>query len=448
VQERAIAGVNLAHAAATADFLATKFTSAELFEWMSGVLNQVYAYFLRQATALARLAQAQLAFERQEPNRGLIQDDYWQGPPNAASGDAVDTTDRRGLTGSARLLEDLTRLDQYAFETDRRKLRVTQRLSVARLAAEELQRFRQTGVLTFATPERLFDSEFPGHYLRLVKQVDWSVIALVPPVQGLRATLSTSGISRTVVLRDLFETVTLRRDPESIALTSPLNATGLFDLEPDTGLLLPFEGSGVDTVWQLEMPKAANPFDYRTIVDVVLTLKYTALDSREYRQTVVRALNRRFSGDRTFSVRDQFPDAWYELNNPEFFADEASRMRVTLPMQREDFPPHLEELAVQGLTLFCVRKDGFTKELSAITLRYTPSGGQAITATEVQTTGGIVGTRRPNGAAWDVFVGHDPVGDWSIQLENTERVRASFKNGSIQDLVFVVTVSGVTPAWL
>ena len=90
VQEREIAGVQLAHAAATADFLATKFTSAELFEWMSGVLNQVYAYFLRQATALARLAQAQLAFERQEPNRGLIQGDYWQGPPDPAAGEAVD----------------------------------------------------------------------------------------------------------------------------------------------------------------------------------------------------------------------------------------------------------------------------------------------------------------------------------------------------------------------
>ena len=28
-------------------------------------------------------------------------------------------TDRRGLTGSARLLQDIYRLDQYAFETDK-----------------------------------------------------------------------------------------------------------------------------------------------------------------------------------------------------------------------------------------------------------------------------------------------------------------------------------------
>jgi hypothetical protein len=27
--------------------------------------------------------------------------------------------------------------------------------------------------------------------------------------------------------------------------------------------------------------------------------------------------DRSFSGDRPFSVQNQFPDAWYELNNPE-----------------------------------------------------------------------------------------------------------------------------------
>ena len=95
--------------------------------------------------------------------------------------------DRRGLTGSARLLQDIYRLDQYAFETDKRKLHLTQTLSLAQLGAQELQQFRDTGVLIFATPEALFDHEFPGHYLRLVKRVKVSLIALVPPVRGVRA---------------------------------------------------------------------------------------------------------------------------------------------------------------------------------------------------------------------------------------------------------------------
>jgi hypothetical protein len=65
-REQAIAGTQLTHARAAADFLAHKFTNVELYEFMSRVLSGVYGYFLQQATALARLAQNQLAFERQE----------------------------------------------------------------------------------------------------------------------------------------------------------------------------------------------------------------------------------------------------------------------------------------------------------------------------------------------------------------------------------------------
>jgi hypothetical protein len=103
----------------------------------------------------------------------------------------------------------------------------------------------------------LFDRDFPGHYLRLIRRVRVSVIALVPPIRGVRATLSASGISRVVTGGDTFETVEVRRAAETIAFTSPLNATGLFELEQDGEMLLPFEGMGVDTFWELQLPKAA-----------------------------------------------------------------------------------------------------------------------------------------------------------------------------------------------
>src|SRR4030095_16382860 len=131
-----------------------------------------------------------------------------------------------------------------------------------------------------------------------------------------RATLSASGLSRVIVAGDEFSPVRLSRSPEAIAFTSPLNVTGLFELEPESGLLLPFEGMGVDTVWQLELPKAANPFDYRTIADVLLTIEYTALNSYDYRRQVIASLENGLGADRTLSFRDQFPDQWYELVNP------------------------------------------------------------------------------------------------------------------------------------
>jgi hypothetical protein len=269
----------------------------------------------------------------------------------------------------------------------------------------------------------------------------------VPAVRGVRATVSASGLSRVIVPGDEFQSVTLSRSPEAFSFTSPLNATGLFDLEPDTGILLPFEGMGVDTVWQLELPKAANPFDFRTIVDVQLTIKYTALNSYDYREQVIRNLDRSFSGDRSFSLRDEFPDAWYLLNNPETVTDAASQMKATLSIDREDFQPNIEDLSVQQVSLYCLRNDGVTQELNVLSLANTASGVTTTSTATVSTVNGVAGTRRPSGAPWQVLVGKDPAGDWSLQLENTDAVRALFKGGSIQDIALVLTVGGVTPLW-
>ena len=448
LQERRLSGLQFDHSVAVLDYLASKFTNAELFDWMSGVLGRVYAYFLQQATSMAQLAQAQLAFERQEPAPGFIASDYWQDNADTNGSTSTGLVDRQGLTGSTRLLQDISRLDQYAFDTDRRKLHLTQTYSLSQIAALELQKFRETGLLVFATPTEMFDREFPGHYLRTIKRVLVSINALVSPVRGIRATLSASGLSRVVVAGDRFIPVVLSRPPEAIAFTSSRNANGLFEMEPDNGLLLPFEGMGVDTVWQLELPKPANPFDYQTIADVLLTIDYTAVNSYEYRQEVLRGQDNQFRGDRVFSVRDEFPDSWYDLNNPETVDDPESQLRATLALTREDFPPHLEDLRVQDLSLFCLRKDGFVQELRISRLSYTPAVGQTITTTEVRTTGGIIGTRRPSGAPWQVVVGKDPVADWSIQLENTELVRGWFRDGLILDLVLVLTITGVAPSWL
>lgn len=441
-QERQVAVDQLVHARAVAEFLATKFTNAELYDWMSGVLGKAYAFFLQQATALALLAQAQLAFERQEVVSSFIVPDYWQVTPGQLGQTGPD---RRGITGSVRLLQDIVRLDQHAFDTDRRKLHLSQTIAVSQIAAYELEQFRQTGVLTFGTPQALFDSDFPGHYLRLARQVSVSLIALVPPGRGLRATLSASGVSRAVVARGAFQTVTLQREPETIALTAPINANGLFQLEPEGGLLRPFEGMGVDTVWQLHLPKAANPFDFRSIADVLLTIEYTALDSAEYRDQVIRSLNRTFSGDRSFSVRDQFPDAWYELHNPDT-VDPARRMRVTLPVTSDDLPPHISGLGIAHVTAFIVRAEALTDEVTIPALMHTVNG-QTTRAAEVRTVGGVVSTRRPGGVPWQVFQEAAPAGEWELQLEDTEQVRDWFTGGLIEDIVLVFTLTGTTPAW-
>jgi hypothetical protein len=443
-QERANAELQARHAQDVGEFLANKFTNAELYDWMAQVLQGVYRSFLQRAAATAQLARAQLAFERQEMPPA-IQADYWD-----PSGDSLGLNtpggaapDRKGLTGSARLLADVYQLDQFAFERKQRLLQVGKTISLARLAPVEFEEFRRTGVLAVRTPMELFDRDFPGQYLRLVRRVRLSVIALVPPGEGIKASLATTGLS-SVVVGDGFRRVTMRRAPESVALSSPRDATGTFDLDAQqSDLLFPFEGNGVDATWVLRMPKAANPFDYGTIADVLLSIEYTALDSEVYRQQVLQSLPTRIHVERPFSFRHDLVDPWFDLHN----ADQSSTpMTVRFETQRADFPPNVDDLRIEQVVLYFARSNGALFEVPVRSFRFRDASG-GITGGGATTADGIISTRRSNGASWTPMLGKQPAGAWELTLRDDAPTRTLFEEGRIEDILLVVGITGETPAW-
>jgi hypothetical protein len=442
-QEGVIAQLQFGNAQATLEFLAGKFTNVELYEWMIDVLADVYGYFLQQATSLGQFAQNQLAFETQQPVPVLVRKDYWRPLDDGVLASTAEP-DRRGLTGSARLLRDVYELDQFAFENNRRKLQLTKTLSLARLAPVEFEEFRRTGVLTFATPMSLFDQDFPGHYLRLVKRVRVSVVALVPPHHGIKATLTNAGVSRVVIGGDSFQTVRLVRDAEQVALTSPTNATGVFELDLQPELLLPFELSGVDSLWNLEMPKAANAFDFHTIADVLVMFEYTALASTEYRQKVIAQLDRTASADRLFSLRDQFPDQWYDLHNPQA---PTAPVTIGFDVSADDFPANLDGITTSQLGLYIVLADGVTGTPIQVSLDFSANGERPVGGTASSTSGGIVSTRLGNGAPWTVLLGQSPFGRWRVTFPETATIRALLDAEAISDIAMVVSYTGRTPQW-
>jgi hypothetical protein len=447
VQGQAIAQIQSDQAQSVMTFLSNKFTNAELYDWMSGVLQRVYAFLLQQAAAMAKLAENQLAFERQEAPAGYIQADYWTDQALAggtATSNGSTPPDRKGLTGSARLLQDIYQLDQYAFETDRRKLQLSKTVSLAQLDPFAFQQFTETGVLRFSTSMGLFDWDFPGHYLRLIKRIRASVVALIPPTQGIHATLSTTGTTRVVTGKDRFQTVVVRRDLQSVALSSPTNASGVFELDPQSELLLPFEGLGVDGAWEFRMPRAANRFDYSTIADVLLTIDYTALESFSYRQQVMRSLRNKFSADRPYSFRFQLADAWYDLHNPD---QTATPMIVRFQTLAEDFPSNIEDLRIQQVVLYFSRAEGATFEIPVNYLWFTAQGGSVAVGGAATSAEGVISTRRGNAGSWLPMIGKSPVGDWELSLPDSAQCREWFSDERIREMLFVVTYRGRTPDW-
>jgi hypothetical protein len=446
-QDRVIEQLKADQAKEVLDFLSNKFASKDLYDWMSNVLEGVYSVLLQQATSVAKLAADQLAFERQEPRTTYIQDDYWETPTEGAMGlgQQGQPPDRRGLTGSSRLLQDISQLDQYAFEKNPRKQPLTKTISLAQYDPLAFQRFLETGVLPFVTPMDLFDRDFPGYYLRLIKRVRTSVIALIAPTFGIRATLTASGLSRVVINGDLFQTIMVRRSPEVVALSAAANASGVSDLQEQPEMLLPFEGHGVATSWEFALSKAANSFDFSTIADVLIAIDYTAILSFDYRQQVIQMLNakRTVSQDRAFSFRHQFADAWYDLHNPDLTSQP---MSVAFETVREDFPPNIDNVRIEHVTLYFSRKSGRNIEFDTVDLRLAQSGGGLLGGIS-RTDNGVISTRAGNGASWLGMRDAPPFGEWRLTLSKAEEVKQWFKDGDVSDILLLVTYGGRLPEW-
>ena len=385
-----VARLQQTQAGATLQTLQGQVTSPAMYSWLVQVLGGVYRYFLQQATAVAQLAQAQLAFDRAEPPQTFIRADYWQPPAILVT--AATPANTYGLTGAEQLSEDLSTLDGYAFSSDQRSLNISQTFSLSQVMPQEFLDFRSTGQLTFQTPMSWFDADFPGHYLRLIRQVSLTIVALVPPSRGIRATLASNGISTVATAGPYgFSDVTLQREPGLIAVTATSAATGVFttDLQPE--MLLPFEGNGVATTWSLTLPPAANPFDFSSITDVMLTIDYTALADYGYRDLVVRSLNanRARSGDCLFSLATGYPDQWYQLTNPDPGADPAQPRTVTITLSGGDFPVNVSGLTTQAITMQLVTAGPDPLPPVTITLGH---ASQSRIATTDGT--GLAGTRR------------------------------------------------------
>lgn len=354
-KERDVAQLQADFASEVVNFLGEKFTNKDLYDWMARVLKRYYREHLNFATVIARMAQTALKFERQE-SIAIIAPYYSE-------------REKKDLLAAENLLTDINKLDQHRLVTEKRRKELTKVISLASIAPVEFQQLRQEGWMTFAIPMEWFDRDFPGHYMRLIKNVSLTAVALIPPVEGIHATLSNSGLSR-VMVPPFDQPRVIQRLPESIAVSAANNGTGLFELRLDDPILLPFEGSGVETTWTLEMPKGSNRFDYETLMDILFTVRYTAMEDLSYRDKVVKQLAKTVTGSSSFGLRTTFPDEWYDLHNPDF-ADQKEYgydpgkihppYEMEFEIRKSDFPPNESVIEMLRLNLVLAQEQTLRK---------------------------------------------------------------------------------------
>ncbi|WP_456844068.1 Tc toxin subunit A-related protein [Cellulomonas sp. P5_C6] len=273
---------------------------------------------------------------------------------------------------------------------------------------------RRTGHMQFQTALADFDSAYPGTYAGRIVAVEVEVDGIVP-ARGLSGTLTNSGISHYRVPSVLWPVggngVKHRvQNRESLVLSDYDRRLDALIVSPDPRRRAVFEGAGVASSWELDIPPAANDLDFAAILDVRLTFTYQARFDLDLRERVVAELEAApavHERQRPFPLRWLFADAFFSFYETGTLAVELGRGDFAAT---EDAPTLLS----LGLTVASTPH----AVAGGLVLRVAPPGRQPVTVT--CDADGVVDsdafqaalTAAGQGAA----IGSSALGPWSVQV--------------------------------
>jgi hypothetical protein len=378
------------------DFLQSKYTSTELYSWIDNELRGLHYQAYTMAYDLAKKAEKLFRFERGLTTSEFIQFGYWDAGHD-------------GQLAGERLYHGLKQLEAAYQDKRGHDYEITKSISLRQLNPIALVILRETGTCEFTVPEVLFDMDYPGHYQRRLKTASLVIPAVVGPYTGLNCTLRLlehkyrmSAIAptandypeKTDETDDRFTTVNV--PITSIAVSSRDTDSGVFELNFRDERYLPFEGAGAVSTWRIELPAQFRQFDYDTISDVVLRLRYTALDggdklkraAADTVQNYIRSVEDRSRDEGLFAAFDvihDFSNEWYKANHPPAGATERvltiGHLNDKLPIFTKGRPP----AKIQATDVYLYAS---APALEASSLTAT-QGGNEITFTEGPATGGM-----------------------------------------------------------
>lgn len=379
--------VQIANAQAVNDFMTSKYTNAQLYNWMISQLTGVYTQAYQLAFSLALQAQTAYQYELGRATDRFIQFAYWDNQHN-------------GLTAGESLLFDLRRMESQYLANNVRELELTKHVSLALSQPLALVQLLQTGSCTIALDESMFDADHPGHFFRRLRSVALTIPCVSGPYTGVNATLAmSSAVVRNVAPSAgyapwLWATAAMNNDPgisaspavaamPVIATSSAQNDAGLFDVNLRDERWLPFEGQGAVSQWSLSLDPRDNNFDISSVTDVVLHLRYSARFGGDA-SAVRAALKPKKARSILVSTRNTFGDAYYAFFNPANLA--ATQQSLTLPISAQLFPfSNLGVPAITSITLLVVLAEPLAAAVNALL-----GGGVALDGTL-----GIVGGAAP-----------------------------------------------------
>ena len=335
------------------DYLRNRFTNLQLHSWMITQISTVYFQAYQLAFEMAKRAEKCFQYELGLSESNYIQFGYW---------DSL----KKGLLSGDKLANDLRRLESAYFDQGKRGFEITKHISLLTMFPMSLMTLKETGKCTVSLPEWLFDMDYPGHYMRRIKNFSVSIPCVVGPYAGVNCTISLlknetrinsnlSGGEYAKVDENDDRFRTMFGSISSIATSNAQNDSGMFELNFNDERYLPFEGAGIVSDWQIDLPIENNYFDFNSLSDVILHISYTAQNggglltngARTNLETILPK-----STARLFSLKNEFSTEWYKFLHP----DNDNDQEFVFNLKPEHFPffirGKLNDLKIKQLDLF------------------------------------------------------------------------------------------------
>lgn len=328
------------------DFLDMREFSARLWYELARQARRLKQRYLDMATEVAFLMER--AYNA-ETERGLrvIRYDYSQASTN-------------NLMGADFLLADIDYFTlDHVTTSKHKKAPVKKTISIADSFAMAFNRLKTRGSCFFQTELADFDRENPGLFLCKLRNIELVFVGITGAT-SIAGSLRNVGVSK---FRMEGGGITTRVYPSDVMPLSQYDIRQdalAFRFNPNDLRL--FENNGIETLWQLDLPRNANTFDYDEILDVQLVLYYDGFFSPTLETNIKAALPTKGTASRAFSSRMTFPDEMFYLKN---------KGEAELVFDAGMFPRNQTKLTRTDVTL---KATGAAATINKLKLRLTSAG--------------------------------------------------------------------------
>ncbi|MFA6372932.1 MAG: hypothetical protein WCW68_09930, partial [Methanothrix sp.] len=284
-------------------FYRSKFSNEALYNWMIGRLSSLYFQSYKTAYDMAKSAEKCLQYDIPS-TATYITPTHW---------DSL----RKGLLAGEALLLQIDQMEKSHLAQDSRFIEIEKTISMKKTYSGSLLLLMAKGACEFQLREELFDRDYPGHYFRIIKTIELTLVTQrqLEPYQSVNVTLIQLG-NKTLLTPDaaavsyLMGKGSSSDQPDSKTLRVNWRANQQVAVsrvnERDAGMFcmdfifdnryFPFEGTGLVSSWRLEIPLGTNPdlvaSKILDLEDVLIHIRYTAKSDRGRFKTDVEKLLR------------------------------------------------------------------------------------------------------------------------------------------------------------